>query len=114
MSKGAHDMFILVIIFLGSDWKPKHVTFSLFEVAKIIGQTLAKNLIKFLDAYGLRNKIIAYVKDEGSNLYTLTLTNALKFVVKCEILGFFKELLLVMFFRKHANMPQLMTKFERT
>jgi hypothetical protein len=41
--------------------------------------------IDLLDAYGLKNKIIIYVKDEGSNLNTLT--NALKFVVKCETLG---------------------------
>ncbi len=47
---------------------------------------MAKNLIEFLDVYGLRNKIIAYVKDEGSNLNTLT--NASKFVFKCETLGF--------------------------
>jgi len=34
MSKGAHDVFVLVIIFLGSAWKPKHVTFGLFEITK--------------------------------------------------------------------------------
>jgi hypothetical protein len=85
MSKGAHDVFILLIKFLGSNWKPKHVTFGLFKVPKIIGQALARNLIELLDAYGLRNKNITYVKDEGSNLNTLT--NALKFVVKCETLG---------------------------
>jgi hypothetical protein len=85
MSKDEHDVFILVIDFLGSNWKPKHVTFGLFETTKITGQALVKNLIELLDAYGLRNKIIAYVKDEGSNLNTLT--NALKFVIKCETLG---------------------------
>ncbi len=42
-------------------------------------------MTKLLDPYGLRNKIIAYVKDEGSNLNTMTI--ALKFVVRCEILG---------------------------
>jgi hypothetical protein len=46
---------------------------------------LARNFIDFMDAYGLRNKIITYVKDEGLNLNTLT--NALKLVVKCETLG---------------------------
>jgi hypothetical protein len=46
---------------------------------------LARNLIELLDAYGLRNKIIAYVKDEGSNLNTLI--NVLKFLIKCETLG---------------------------
>jgi hypothetical protein len=38
-----------------------------------------------LDQYGLRNKIIAYVKDEGSNLSIMII--ALKYVVKCEILS---------------------------
>jgi hypothetical protein len=57
----------------------------LFGATKIIGQVLARNLIDLLDAYGLRNKIITYVKDEGSNLNTLS--SALKFVVKCETLG---------------------------
>jgi hypothetical protein len=37
------------------------------------------------DQYGLRNKIIVYVKDEGSNLNTMTI--ALKYVVKCEVFG---------------------------
>jgi hypothetical protein len=58
----------------------------LFEVIKIIRQTLANNLTKLFYHYGPRNKIIAYVKDEGSNLNTMTII--LKFVVKCELFGF--------------------------
>ncbi len=57
----------------------------MFEATKIIRQTLANNLTKLLDQYGLRNKIITYVKDEGSNLNTMTI--GLNFVIKCEILG---------------------------
>jgi hypothetical protein len=83
MSKGAHDVFVLVIIFLGFDYKPKHVTFGLFEATETIRQALAKSFIELLDAYGLKNKIIAYVKDEGSNLNTLT--NTLKFVVNVKL-----------------------------
>ncbi len=45
---------------------------------------LAINLIDLLDIYGLKNKILTYVKNEGSNLNTLT--SALKFVVICEVL----------------------------
>jgi hypothetical protein len=52
---------------------------------KIIGQTLVNNLTKLIDQYGLRNKIIAYVKDEGTNLNTMSIV--LKFVVKCEFFG---------------------------
>jgi hypothetical protein len=33
-------------------------------------QALAKSLTKLLDQYGLREKIIAYIKDEGSNVAT--------------------------------------------
>jgi hypothetical protein len=51
---------------------------------------LAKNLIELLDAYGLRNKIVTYVKDECSNLDTLT--NVLKSIVKCETLGLEKKI----------------------
>jgi hypothetical protein len=52
------------------------------------------------------------VKDKGSNLNTLT--DALKSIIKCETLGLektFREPVLIIFFPKHANMPQLMTKF---
>jgi hypothetical protein len=45
---------------------------------------LAKNLIGLLNIYGFKNKIIMYVKKEGSNLKTFT--SALKFIVKCEAL----------------------------
>jgi hypothetical protein len=54
----------------------------LFEAIQITRQTLANNLTKLLDQYGLRNKIIAYVKDEGSNLITMIVV--LKFVMKCD------------------------------
>ncbi len=48
MSKGAHDVFVLVIIFLGFDWKPKHVILGLFDTVETIGQVLAKNLIELM------------------------------------------------------------------
>ncbi len=85
MFKGSHDIFALVINLLGFDWQPKLVTIGLFETTKIMGQTLVNNLTKLLDQYGLRNKSIAYVNDEGSNLNTMTI--ALKFVMKCEVFG---------------------------
>jgi hypothetical protein len=91
MSKGAHvtlghpQIKTGYMLHLGFNWKPKHFILDLFKVAKPTGQVLAKSLVDLLDAYGLRNKIIAYVKGEGSNLNTLT--SALNFVVKCETLG---------------------------
>jgi len=99
MSKGAHDIFGLVINFLGSDWQPKHLTIGLFQAIKTNGQALTNNLRKLLDQYGLKNKMIAYVKDEGSNLNTMTIV--LKYVVNVKSLVWmkaFKVLILVMFF----------------
>jgi hypothetical protein len=52
---------------------------------------LTRDLTKLLDQYGLRENIIAYVKDEGSNLNVLT--NIYNFVVWCEILGLEKTIL---------------------
>ncbi len=57
----------------------------MFEATQIIGQALAKSLKKLLDKYGLRKKIIAYVKDEGSNFKTMIIT--LKAIVNCESFG---------------------------
>ncbi len=37
------------------------------------------------DQYGLKNKIISYIENEGSNLNTMIII--LKYVVKCEVLG---------------------------
>jgi hypothetical protein len=50
---------------------------------------LGKKLTNLLDEYCLKNKIIAYVKYEGSSLNTMT--NVFKFVVKCEALSLDKN-----------------------
>ncbi len=65
VSKVAHDIFALIINFLGSNWQPKQVIIGLLKATKTIGQTLANNLTKLFNQYRLRNKTIAYVKDEG-------------------------------------------------
>jgi hypothetical protein len=46
---------------------------------------LVKKLTKLLDNYALKRKIIAYVKDEGSNMNIMTST--LKSIVSCDMLG---------------------------
>ncbi len=54
MSKGARDVFTLVINFLNEKWQPQHITIELFEANKIIGQYMVRNLIELLDKYDLR------------------------------------------------------------
>jgi hypothetical protein len=68
MSKGGHDIFALVIKFLGVDWQPKHNSLGLFEATNASGQALARNLIELPRTYELK-KIVAYVKDEGSSTH---------------------------------------------
>jgi hypothetical protein len=43
-----------------------------------------KNLIDLLDAYGVKNMTLAYVKNKGSNLNTMI--SVLKSIMKCEVL----------------------------
>ncbi len=73
MSKGAYDIFALVINFLDGNWKPRKVTIGLFETTETTSQTLARNLNELLDSYNLKKKIITYVKDEGANLNAMTM-----------------------------------------
>jgi hypothetical protein len=98
-----------LLFFFGSGWQVKHVTISLFKPTTTIEQALIQNLTKLLDKYALKRKIIAYVKDEGSNLNAMT--NALKYVISCDCLGF-EESFQGSFFghARHANMVQQMKK----
>jgi hypothetical protein len=78
---------------------------------KIIGQALAKKLIVLFDQYNLRNKIIAYVKDERSNLNVMIIT--LKSIMSCEVMVV-KEIskgpVLIMHFSKLVNMLLVIKK----
>jgi hypothetical protein len=85
MSKGAHDIFVLVIKFLIGDWQPKHVIIRFFEASEITGQILVKNLTELFVTYGLRKKILVFVKNGGFNINNMIIT--LKSVVNYEALG---------------------------
>jgi hypothetical protein len=90
------------------------MTIGLFKATTFIDQALATNLIELLDQYGLKKKI-AYVKNEGSNLTTMTTT--LKSIVKCEVLGLdeiFQGTCFGHVFRVHASMLQLMKSSAKT
>jgi len=71
-------------------------------------QAPTKSLIKLLDQYCLKKKIISYVKYEKTNLNAMT--NAFKFVVKfCETLSLeeiFQGIALAMFFLRLVRVPQ--------
>jgi hypothetical protein len=71
-------------------------------------QAPTKSLIKLLDQYCLKKKIISYVKYEKTNLNAMT--NAFKFVVKfCETLSLeeiFQGIALAMFSLRLVRVPQ--------
>ncbi len=58
-SKRAHDVFALVISFLGMHWQPKHITIRLFEASETIGHALATNIIELLNKYGFKKHYYA-------------------------------------------------------
>ncbi len=68
MSKGARDVFDVVVNFISSDWEVKHVTIELFEVSNISSVVMVPKLQQLLDGFSLTQKILPFVKDEGSNL----------------------------------------------
>jgi hypothetical protein len=80
MFHASHDTFAMVIIFIDSLWQPIHVIIG-FEVGNTSSATMANQVRILLDSFGLLTKVIAYVKDERSNLNTLNST--LTFVISC-------------------------------
>jgi len=53
MSKGAHDVFAMVVNFLSINLKPKHVTIGLFEANNINGVAMAMKVKQILKKFGL-------------------------------------------------------------
>jgi hypothetical protein len=90
------------------------MTIGFLKATETISQILAKNLKELLDSYGLSKKIIAYVKDEGTNLNFMTTT--LKSIVNCEVLSLeesFNGTCLVVHFPKLFNMLLLKKRFAK-
>jgi hypothetical protein len=91
------------------------VTIGLFETTKITRQTLVMNLNKLLYSFGLRKKIITFVKYEGTNWNAMIST--LMFVVNYDIMGLeesFNGSCFGHFFPRHANMGLPRRRFAKT
>jgi hypothetical protein len=85
MSRGGIGTFVLIVHFLNDKWEPCHVTIKFFEMANKSRNAMAIQMNDVFTKHGLNTHAFAYVKDEGSNLATITF--ALTFVVSCEVLG---------------------------
>ncbi len=73
MSKGV-DTFELIVHFLNHNWEPGHITIRLFETIDTSRVAMTIQMNEVLPTYGLNVKILAYVKYEGNNLTTMTIT----------------------------------------
>jgi hypothetical protein len=71
MSQSGFDIFALVMNFFDDAWVPKHVNFGLFEAPNIADVVLVEIVKPLLAKFQFTHKIVAYVKDKGSNLNTL-------------------------------------------
>jgi hypothetical protein len=65
MSRGGHDTFVMVVIFINNLWEPTHVTLGIFKVHNIIVASMANQVRILLNSFCLLDKVIAYVKDKG-------------------------------------------------
>ncbi len=61
-----------MINFINSLWVPSHVTMGLFETTNMFGVVIAVQVKDLLSSYNLLDKLIAYVKEKGGSLSTLT------------------------------------------
>ncbi len=68
MSKRAHE------IFFTPQWEPCHVCMGLFEANDTIEARLIKQMKVLLETFKVTSKILWFVKDEGTNLKTMTVT----------------------------------------
>jgi hypothetical protein len=85
MSKGVHDVFVVVVNFLSIKWEAKHITIRLFKMFNTNGVTMVPRLQQLLDKFSLTQKIFTYVKNEDFNLQICA--SALNFVVSCASLA---------------------------
>jgi len=85
MSKPAHDVFAVTAHFVDEDWQRKQICLSLFEPSDIRASALALQFRPVIENAKIQDKVIAYVKDEGSNLAKLT--DVLRDHVTCDRLA---------------------------
>ncbi len=73
--------FALVVNYINKKWKPGHIIVGIFEVHETLRATMVIQSNDLFVHYDLLDKVIAYVKDEGANLNTFTIT--LSRIISC-------------------------------
>jgi UDP-glucose 6-dehydrogenase len=81
MSRGGIATFFLIVLFLNDKWEPCHVIIAFFENTNRFRDAMVIHVNDVLVKHGSSTHILAYVKNEGNNLATMTF--ALTYVVSC-------------------------------
>jgi hypothetical protein len=110
MSQNGFDIFALVMNFIDDAWVPKHVNDGIVESPNIANVVLVEIVKPLLAKFQFTHKIVAYVKDKGSNLSTLI--TAFSIIVnhyswRHHLKGF----VLDMYCLKLVSMPPMMLSF---
>jgi hypothetical protein len=90
MSSGGVGIFVPIVHFLNDKWEPCDVIIGFFEIIDTSRNPMALQVNDVLAKHGLDAHVLAYVKNEGSNLSIMTF--ALSSVVSCEMLGLWHRL----------------------
>jgi len=85
MSRGGIAKFVLIVHFLNDKWEHCHVIVGFLEIVNRSANAMVIQVNDVFAKHGLSINILAYVKNEGKNMATVTF--ALTFVVFCEVLG---------------------------
>jgi hypothetical protein len=73
MSRKCEDVFALVAHFVDpATWEVRHLCLGMIKADQTDGRSLAGQVTECLEKHELRDKVVAYVKDQGSNLNTCT------------------------------------------
>jgi hypothetical protein len=84
MYHASYDIFAMVISFIDFTWQCVHIIVGLFETQNISGANIVEQVKSLLGSFGLLDKVIAYVKDEGNNLASFII--ALTSIISCSTL----------------------------
>ncbi len=76
------DTFALVINYLNNFWNLMHVSVGLSEIHETTWFSMVDQLCTFLEKFNLMHYVIAFVKDQSSNL--LLMTTTLHSIVDCQ------------------------------
>jgi hypothetical protein len=71
--------------YLFENWEHVPVVVGLFEVNETMGSCMAQQLQSLLEKFGLKHRILAFVKDYNNNLTSMATT--LHSIVDCELLN---------------------------